>query len=72
MNRLISAQDLRGRIEKKIFENLGPENAAFNVGLYTALIEISLSDTIAFVDENDNLYRSTTTFIDLLERSKKQ
>lgn len=58
MNRLISAQDLRERIEKKIFENLGPENAAFNVGLYTALIEISLSDTVAFIDKNDKLYKS--------------
>lgn len=60
MNRLISAAELRKRIEDLMITDTseGSHASAFNAGLQCALVEIALSDTLAFIDENDKLYRS--------------
>lgn len=58
MQRLISAPDLRKRIEHLIDNYNGEPYSSFVAGLHSALAEIALSDTIAFIDADDHLYKN--------------
>ena len=53
MARLIKADDIRKRIQTLIDDRGGPLSSTFTAGLYTAMLEISDCDSIAFIDDND-------------------
>lgn len=61
MARLIKADDIRKRIQTLINERGGPLSSEFTAGLYTAMLEISDCDSIAFIDDKDgHLFKNYT------------
>lgn len=66
MARLIKADDIRKRIQTLIDARGGPLSSEFNCGLYTAMLEISDCDSIAFVDKDGHIFKN---YINNEERS---
>lgn len=58
MGRLIKADDIRKRIQTLIDERGGPLSSEFNCGLYTAMLEISDCDSIAFIDKDGHIFKN--------------
>ena len=62
MARLIKADDIRKRIQTLIDDRGGPLSSEFTAGLYTAMLEISDCDTVAFIDDKDGHVSKAWTF----------
>lgn len=60
MARLIKADDIRKRIQTLIDDRGGPLSSEFNCGLYTAMLEISDCDSIAFIDNDGHIFKNWT------------